>query len=389
MLDKGARHLVLVDLGEPDSAESDIVAELAQEGARVEAVRADVSCEADMARIISMIDQSMPPLRGVVHSAGVLDDDVLLEQSWNRFVNVLAPKVEGAWILHRLTLNRKLDFFVLFSSAGSLLESPGQGNHVAASVFLDVLARHRQRIGLPALSIDWGTWSEIGGAAERNVTDQAATRGIGLIAPEEGLEALEMAFQSASAQLGIVPVEWSTFLGRFAPGKMPGFYSDLASPDRVDTAQSDPLHEQTAFLTRWKEAQPSRRRDLLLGFIHDLIVEALGLDPGTPIDQRQPLGEIGLDSLMAVNVRNLLSEGLGLPRKLPATLLFDYPTIGALADYIAHEQSDPGDLAEQEDGQAGQHVEQPTPDSSDLDALTDEEAEALLLEQFSEIRRRD
>src|SRR6185295_15249043 len=133
----------------------------------VRILRADVADEAQLARALAEVDETMPPLRGVIHAAGVLDDGTVLHLDRNRLDAVMAPKVAGAWNLHALTAGRTLDFFVLFSSVTSLLGSPGQANYAAGNAFLDALAAYRRARGLTALAIDWGPWSEVGLAAAR------------------------------------------------------------------------------------------------------------------------------------------------------------------------------------------------------------------------------
>src|SRR5262249_31316913 len=149
------------------------------------------------------IAKSMPPLRGIVHAAGVLDDGLVRQLSWERFARVVQPKVVGAWNLHCLTAELELDFFVLYSSFASVLGTPGQANHAAANAFLDALAWYRRALGLPALSLDWGAWSDIGSAAERQVGERLKTKGSGALTPEQGLRLLELTWRSTTAQIAI------------------------------------------------------------------------------------------------------------------------------------------------------------------------------------------
>src|SRR5262249_32324326 len=150
----------------PSDVAQNTISALEQQGAQVAVLQADVADEQAVERILEQIAASMPPLRGIVHAAGVLDDGVLLKQSWGRFERVLAPKLLGAWNLHTQTRGLPLDFFVLFSSLASVLGSPGQGNYAAGNAFLDALAHHRQSQGLPALSVNWALWAEAGMAAD-------------------------------------------------------------------------------------------------------------------------------------------------------------------------------------------------------------------------------
>ncbi|MDQ2906938.1 MAG: SDR family oxidoreductase [Chloroflexota bacterium] len=166
MAQQGVRHIALI--GRNADPGSDRVRALEQTGIQVLAIQADVSQSADVVRVLNKIEATMPPLRGIIHSAGVLDDGLLLQQDWARFERVLAPKVEGAWNLHSLTQTHSVDFFVCFSSTASLFGSPGQGSYAAANAFLDALAHYRQAHGLPSLTINWGLWDTVGMAATVN-----------------------------------------------------------------------------------------------------------------------------------------------------------------------------------------------------------------------------
>ncbi|MGE3806859.1 MAG: SDR family NAD(P)-dependent oxidoreductase, partial [Gemmataceae bacterium] len=162
LIERGARHLVLLGRNPPSESAHEVIAGLEHAGAEVLVLQADVSVAADVAAALEQIARRLPPLHGVIHAAGVLDDGVLLNQTSERFARVLAAKVEGAWNLHRLTMDLPLDFFVLYSSMAALLGPAGQGNHAAANAFLDALAHHRRARGLPAQSINWGAWGEVG-----------------------------------------------------------------------------------------------------------------------------------------------------------------------------------------------------------------------------------
>ena len=290
----------------------------------------------------------MPPLRGIIQSAGVLDDGVLLQQEWRRFTKVFRPKVQGSWNLHMFTRNRPLDFFVIFSSAVALLGSPGQANHVAASTFLDALAHYRRAQGLPALSINLGAWSEVGSATKQKVEESITQRGGVYISPQQGVESLSMSWRGPMVrmsarltQVGIVPIHWAKHLEQWAGAEPPPFYRDItfmhapAPGGAVVTSQADESERYT--MQRLSEAAPAERQSILLDYVRLQALRVLTLEPAYPLDRRQKAQEVGLDSLMAVELRNRVGSGLTLKRKLPATLLFDYPTVEALTGYLLQE----------------------------------------------------
>ena len=159
----------------------------------------------------------MPPLRGIMHLAAVLDDGILLQLDWERFQTVLGPKADGAWNLHTATLNAPLDFFVMFSSVAAVLASAGQGNDVAANAFLDALAHHRHAQGRAGLAINWGLWAEVGVAAQPEITKRLMQQGILPFSPSQGMQLLERVLQLDSPQAMAIAVDWSRLLGLMSP----------------------------------------------------------------------------------------------------------------------------------------------------------------------------
>jgi acyl transferase domain-containing protein/NADPH:quinone reductase-like Zn-dependent oxidoreductase/acyl carrier protein len=380
MVERQARHLVLMARSDATESAMEAIAGMRQSGATVTIAKGDVANEADLVRIIDSIRRSMPPLRGVFHSAGVLADGGLVQQRWSRFEKVLAPKMIGAWLLHELTQSDPLDFFVLYSSVSSLIGNRGQGNHASANAFLDVLAHHRRGNGLPGISIHWGAWSEIGAAAERKIGARISSQGIGTIAPRKGIAALEKILVANAAEVGVLPIDWRTYLASSPFPRGLNFLEEMAvaepSPDSSDDAPS----RDNGFLATYRQAHPNERKKRLIDFVREQAAKVLGLESLQTADDNKPLQELGLDSLLAVELRNLLGTGLELKKSLPATLLFDYPTIRNVADYLFREVLAP----EMEDSAP---VESGEPHLSDelaeLENMTDEEAEALLLEELS------
>jgi acyl transferase domain-containing protein len=338
LVEQGARHLVLMGRQGADETARQSIARMQAAQAQVVVAQGDVASDADVRAVLETIDQTMPPLRGILHSAGVLDDGALSQQDWSRFATVFAPKVVGTWNLHHLTQHYPLDFFVLFSSAASLVGSTGQGNHAAANAFMDALAFYRRGQGMPALSINWGAWSEIGAAVEYGVFERIGEQGVGAIPPADGLRVLGKLMEGAAPQVGVMPVTWPKFLKRF--GEQP-FYAEIARELREkQTAVMTPqpvAEAQPDILRLLNEAAPARQRQLLMAFVQEQAAHVLELPSAGAVSERVPLSELGLDSLMAVELRNRLGSGLGLKRSLPATLVFDYPTAEAITTYLAQE----------------------------------------------------
>ena len=216
LVERGARHLVLTGRGTPDAEAAKALRAMEARGIHVRVAQADASDSGTMKRLLEDTRSTMPPLRGVIHSAGALDDGVLLQQSWNRFATVFAPKVTGSLLLHRLTASDTLDFFVLFSSVAAVFGSPGQGNYVAANMFMDTLAAARAAEGMRGLSINWGAWAGAGMAADRGVTARAREAGYGLIDSKGGFQALETAINGGRSQVIVFPADWPRLLRHFS-----------------------------------------------------------------------------------------------------------------------------------------------------------------------------
>jgi acyl transferase domain-containing protein/acyl carrier protein len=322
LVDRGATHVLLVGRSDADHAALTWLAELQDTGAHVEYRRADVADSTDMAAIANALDSNWPPLRGVVHAAGTLDDGILLQQTVERFAPVLAPKVEGAWNVHTLTQHRALDFFVCFSSVTGAFGAPGQGSYAAANAFLDALVHYRRSLGLPGVSIDWGPWA-IGMAANGAAAARIDALGLQRIAPRDALDCLERLASDIHSQVVVLPADWqrcAALTSRGAP-----LFGELV---RSGTARAP-----VAFaLDRVRAAPAHERRELLDAFVRKHVAHVLGI-PVESIEPHQRLFDMGIDSLTALEMRNVLQAALGTP--LRATLLFDHPTLAALQAHLA------------------------------------------------------
>jgi polyketide synthase 12/myxalamid-type polyketide synthase MxaB len=372
-VERGARRVVLSGRSQPATEALDTIAALEAQGATVLVEQADVSSESDMRRLLDDLSSGATPLRGVLHAAGVLDDGLLVQQDWSRFAGVLAPKVEGAWLAHLLTRDRDLDFFVLFSSIASVLGGSGAGNHSAANAFLDALAHARNQSALPGLSINWGAWSEIGAAVRDGARAHVADQGLGFIAPEQGLEVLQQAMRGDSPQVAVIAMDWPLYFERNPEQRQRPLLARIAADaarefSALPAADAAPEPGPPDLVDRLAAAYPNQRRAMIEDHVTGSAAEILGLRPSA-IDPQLPLSEMGMDSLMAVELRNALRQSIG--RQFPATLMFDYPTVAALTAYLASDVLKFDESPAQVSG---------SEDESDLlgsiESLSDEEVEA-------------
>ena len=340
LVDQGARSLVLMGRHAPDTAAEALIARLRERGATVVPMRGDVSEERDVQVVLDRIRETMPPLAGVVHAAGALDDGVIASQSWTRFSTAMNAKVRGSWHLHRLT--GPLDFTVYFSSGASVAGSAGQSNHAAANAFEDALAWYRTAMGLPTVSINWGPWAEIGAATEHKVRETGFLR---QIAPRDGLAALKVAMRRtadgstfARAQVVVLAADWTQITNGTNTLLRAPLFRLLAT-----TAAATPATGRSAATTadaaslrdRLLATASNRRRGALTDEVRRLTLTVLGIQQSDALDVNEPLRQLGLDSLMAVELRNLLGKTVG--RTLPATITFDHPSVHALVEYLGRE----------------------------------------------------
>lgn len=379
---EGAGRLVLVGRrGVTDEAQR-VIDELRAGGTEVWAESLDVSDAAALRALLLRLRAGGPPLRGVWHSAGVLDDAALLGQDETRYAHAFAPKVVGGALLDELTRGDPLDVFVLFSSVAAVLGSAGQSNHSAANAMLDALAHRRAGQGRPALSINWGAWSGVGAAADRGITERLAAQGIGAFTPTQGLAVLQRLLDGGAVQATALLADWPRYLAQAGGVERHPLLEHLAAgsgagatrangPSTAAPAAAANLQQQLA------AAPHSRRRPMLAALVRERALGALGMNPAQPLDPRVPLGDLGLDSLLAVELRNTLGTAVGRP--LPATLLFDHPTVDALADFLMAELFPATEPA----SQAAAAPEAPRAEAlvGSIEDLSDDDVDRLLAER--------
>ena len=324
MVEQGARRLILlgrtklpprsdwslVETGSRLARQIIAIRELESLGACVHLAPVDVADEGELSGFLNEFRaEGWPPIRGVVHAAGVLQDGLLIQLDAAALNTVLRPKVMGGWLLHRLLQDDPLDFFLLFSSAGSVLGQPGQGNYAAANAFLDALAHQRQARGQPALSINWGAWAGEGFADSvggKRLAARLALLGISSIAPKQALEMLGRLLVQSATQVVAVPVNWKQYREFYPTGSASPLLSELAREEAEVRRPAGHTSERRDALLA---AEPVERRRLLQSYLSEQVARVLGLSP-SKLDIHQSLNNLGLDSLMAVELKNRIAVDL-------------------------------------------------------------------------------
>jgi NAD(P)-dependent dehydrogenase (short-subunit alcohol dehydrogenase family)/acyl carrier protein len=328
LLERGARHFVLVGRGGDATPQAkELLQTLREAGAEARVVAADVSDPEAMRRVAAALSDG-PPLGGVVHAAGVARFDRIAATRPEDFRAVLAAKVRGTWLLHELTRERPVDLFVGFSSIASVWGSAGQLHLSAANRFQDAIAFARRHLGLAATSVSFSPWK--GGSAPNEEFNRfMASLGVAPIDPAEGLPELEAAIASSRAHVVLAKVEWGLFRSVMEARRRRPLFEELAVASTARQADTRP----TAGDLRGElaAAPPAERAELLGAHLQDQLGELMGFGAERPDPQRGFI-ELGVDSLMAVTLRDRLQTSLGV--ELPVTFIFDHPTIEALAEHL-------------------------------------------------------
>ncbi len=332
LVNKGAKHVLLLGRHKADIELNERISQLAAIGVKVLTQSADV---ADMLSLTSALNDAMlqlPIICGVFHLAGVLDDGVLVQQDVLRLKTVMNPKLAGAWNLHQIMAEREPDFFVCFSSVAGLIGSMGQSNYAAANAAMDALMAWRQAQGLHGLSIQWGPWANTGMAASLEDRDQQrfTSYGIDPIIPADAMALLDQMLTVKQHTLAILPIKWDLFLKRLFGTSIPPLFSILQPESELAVTKS--LTETGGLGKILKALAPKEASALLEKHVRELVTKALGLPKSQRIAPKQRLFELGLDSLGAVELKNRLAASIGI--NLRSTLLFDFPTISALMEHL-------------------------------------------------------
>ncbi|WP_442800079.1 SDR family NAD(P)-dependent oxidoreductase [Nocardia sp. NBC_01730] len=325
----GVRRLVLASRRGLDAdGAADLAAELTALGARVDVVACDVADRAALDGLLSAIPPEHP-LTGIVHTAGVLADGLLADMTPQQLAMVLRPKVDAAWNLHEATKDLDLSMFVLYSSIAGTLGSPGQANYAAANTFLDALAEHRHREGLPAISVAWGPWRGTSGMTSALTgADFARMRRDGLVPLDDhhGTALLDAALAVGLPTIAGVRLDMAVLTTQATAGSLPRTLRSLVT---VSTRHVESVRSLAQRLASTPQADIS---GVVLSVVREHVAASLGHESRDMIDPDAPFPQLGFDSLTGVEFRNRLAKATGLP--LPSTLVFDHPTARALADYL-------------------------------------------------------
>ena len=320
---------MLVSRGPPNAGALDAIAAMRAAGATVVVQAADVANEDDVARMFRDVEVAAAPLRGIIHAAGILDDGVVMEQTWPRVARVLAPKMIGASLLARYARDLPLDFFICYSSATGVFGLVWPIVLFSRELLSRCILSGAPLAGVPATSVQWGAWRDIGMAARQTAhhTARLVAKGVRPMAADRALSALDRAIETAVPTVAVISADWNVAAAH-------ADVSSRALLNELVHVAAPPAAARSQRRSCRSSRQPRRRVDrrLLLEHVRALTLRLLGLDDSAIVDAGRPLREFGLDSLVAIELRNALAASLQC--SLPSTLAFDYPTINTLARHL-------------------------------------------------------
>lgn len=338
MVEHGAKYIACSGRRQPDAAANASIAAAQAKGATIAPVRCDITNAADVHAAFTELRKLNRPIRGIVQSAGVLSDGVIAVQTWETFWNVLNPKLIGSWNLYAEVKSDPIDLFCIYASVTSVLGWVAQPNYSAANSFQDQLAHSLRTKWGGSQSINWGPFSDVGMAADviaRRGERLYHGKGVEIITPEAGMDMLDGLFEAMPTQVGVHPINWSKFLQAFPSDRLPAYLSELGRGVKGKPVASTSGATGGRSATQIRQATGTERETAIRGMLQDEVAKVLGLNDGSKLDRETSLSDLGVDSVLAVELRTALVKAVERP--VPATLLFDFPNLNALTAYFDKE----------------------------------------------------
>jgi myxalamid-type polyketide synthase MxaE and MxaD len=336
--ERGPGHLVLLsrtgigsDAGPVAAERLKTIREIEALGVNVTVVAGDVASTADMERLFDRFGREFPPLRGVFHAAMVVSGATLSDLTEETIDRMFRPKVLGTWVMHQQTKNLDLDFFLAFSSTTSLLGAKGLAHYAAANQFQDSFAHYRRSLGLPMLSINWGAWDTMWSVSSRD-QERSAEAGLLPMPSEKVFNMFGNLIDSSRAQVMIANMDWNVLKPVLESQRTRPLLEQLGNVHGMQTQIRVASVPNAASLHRVMDLTPENRRQSIEAFVQEQAARVLGFRSDEVLPVEVPLTDLGLDSLMAVDLKNRLQAGLG--QDLSPTVVFDYPSVSEMVGLL-------------------------------------------------------
>ena len=380
LVSKGAKFILLTGRHKPSEAANEELKKLENDNVTIKRIINDIS-DAGAFEIklnTAMKNSAAKNIGGVIHAAGVLDDGIILNQEWKNYKKVFVPKINGSIVLNNIVSKEKeLDFIIYFSSIASVLGSAGQSNYSMANAFLDGFARYQRRHNINAISISWGPWDSMGMASTLSKGSKEIF-GFSKMTEKVGRHFLDVVLSENPMHVSIFNIDWDILVSNIGKAGMPPFLSSFITGQTSIIKESE--KSESKFLEELGQTKTNERKKLVIDFLTKQTIRVLGLEQTYELDTENHLSEMGLDSLMAIELKNSIDNAIG--KNLPATLVFNYPSIDAISDYILKDILKLNDQEENKEEISGNEEENST--LEEIENLSDEEAEALLLKKLDD-----
>ena len=380
LVSKGAKSIMLTGRHNPNETVNEKLKKLGNDNVNIQRIIGDVSNYETFKKEISdaIKKAGTRKIGGVIHAAGVLADGIILNQAWKNYKKVFAPKINGSINLNNIILKEgDLDFIVYFSSVASILGSAGQANYSMANAFLDAFASYQRKHNINAISISWGPWDSMGMTSTSSKGSKDVF-GFSKITEKIGRNFLDVVFCENPVHVSIFNIDWDILRSNIGKTDLPPFLSSFIT----EQSHSSENKEEATYklLEELEQSESSERKKIIVDFLIQQTIRVLGLESSYDLDPEKHLSEMGLDSLMAIELKNSIDNAIG--RNLPATLVFNYPSIDAISDHIL---KDVLKLNGQEaiDEEVTENEEENST-LNEIENLSDEEAEALLLKKLDD-----
>ncbi|HHK5566515.1 TPA: SDR family NAD(P)-dependent oxidoreductase [Bacillus thuringiensis] len=332
LVDRGAKHIVLVSR----RGSNEYTTKLTKNGVEIQILQGDVSVRKDVDRIIDEVNRTMPEIKGIIHAAGTLKDKMIMDQTWEDFVEVLNPKVIGTMHLHNALKNQEIDFFIMLSSITSLLGNVGQSNYAAANYFLNTFSHYRNAQGFYTSTVCWGPWQGAGMADEHeNTSKNMVNLGIGNISPESGKKIINELFHESEDAILIADVNWNIFVNQISSEAVKDYLSKVMIDNKTSEMRKEATGNEFSFLEQLEELNPDERNDFLVNHLQNVLGKIMGFKDTESLSVDISLTEQGADSLMVFSMRNELNKITGIDMDI--SIFFNYPSLRKLAMYLLND----------------------------------------------------
>ncbi|WP_232699150.1 type I polyketide synthase [Brevibacillus daliensis] len=336
LIEQGAKNIVLLSRSQASGTLLETVNSWKEKGVQIIVEKADVSNEADVIEVVQKLKQNNMKIKGVVHAAGIIEDKMIKDQTWNSFENVFKTKVGGTYHLHHALKDESLDFFVMMSSISSVVGNMGQANYAAANYFMNIFAEYRRSLGMPAMSICWGPWEEAGMATSNsNILKNIENKGLYGMSKELGKKMIDKVFHKDLSSIIVVDANWELFSQRTGVDEVTAFLTNFITNTPVLGEQRENTAAKEDVVAKLQGLSKTERSEYLLTLLHRAAANIIGFNDVSQLSIDSSFTEQGVDSLMIFSLRNEIKALLHV--QVDISVFFNYPSLRKLNDYLLTE----------------------------------------------------